>query len=103
VWSRSDLNKGIKYTNYCFREDGTIARLRVVPASQPSQRNVGLEEHLVFGRDLVFLPDGRTISSSVGSRPFLQSERTIYTFLEPSVIYRSTRELPFINLLWGVE
>ena len=67
--------------DYCFRPDGTIARIRTVPEIGTRSDARGLHGELSFGVDWIYLPEGTTI----------------VTVTPPE--FRTIVELPFANLL----
>ena len=110
VWTRAGrvvevklaFNDGATQTgigDYCFRPDGTIARIRTVPEIGTRSDARGLHAELFFGVDRIYLPDGNTMRMVIDYDPRpLRSEQTTIVNVEPPE-FRAISELPFANLL----
>jgi hypothetical protein len=86
---------------YCFRENGTLARLTV--SSQPSVQSVasGLRAEITLCRNWFYLPDGNKVverTLEFDPRP-LKSEKTTYIYLTAPQ-FRTVFDLPFARLLY---
>ncbi len=105
LWSRDDSRRGIQHTDYCYRENGSLARVRVIPAAARQRQNL-LHSEIVIGRDILFREDGTEVRSNPPFDPdrldprVFQSEKTTYRRLGPSSVYRSVDQLPFVNLIF---
>lgn len=100
ISSEAAAQAGIEGTSYCFREDGTLARLAVLPPVRSSGK-AGLHTVVTVGRRATYLPDGRTFQFPAQSLDphVLKSERTTFRYMEPPAVYKSVDELPFIKLI----
>jgi hypothetical protein len=100
ISSETTAQAGIAGTTYCFREDGTLARVTVLPPVRSSGK-AGLHAEVTVGRSLTYLPDGRSLQFPVPSYypHVLKSERTTFRYVEPPAVYKTVDELPFIRLV----
>jgi len=111
-----------RFAEYCYRADGTIARIRSIPEVWKDCDKSYLRCHVTFAEEGLYLPTGRAIkgpsaaiqSSFLGGlahsdmtgrnsgdsdwRP-LKSEETSVSFAEFPIEYLSVRDLPFANQL----
>lgn len=103
IASEAAAQAGIEGTNYCFREDGTLARVTVLPPVRSSRR-AGLHTVVTVGRGATYMPNGqRSRMLPIWDMSFdphvLKSERTTFRYVEPPAVYKSVDELPFIRLI----
>lgn len=103
IWSEAAAKNGIEATQYCFREDGSLAQVRVLPSVR-STGKPGLRTEVTVGRSAMYSADGKKILTSEANFDphMLKSERTAFKYLDPPVIYKSADALPFINLIRNV-
>ena len=85
--------------DYCFRLDGTIARIRTVPQIGIRTDTRGLRGKLFFGADSIYLPEGNMMRTVIDydPRPLKSEQTTIVNVTPPE--FRTIAELPFADLL----
>jgi hypothetical protein len=111
-----------RFAEYCYRADGTLARIRSIPEVWKDCDKSHLRCHFTFAEEGLYLPSGRAIkgpseaiqssflaglansettgrnSGDFDLRP-LKSEETSVSFAEFPIEYLSVRALPFNQLL----
>jgi hypothetical protein len=120
-----DGNNGRRVAEYCYRPDGTLARIRSIPEVWKQCDPSHLRCSFTFAKEGLYLPNGRAVkgpsdaiqSSLVGLadsdttpansgvsdlRP-LKSEETSFSFAEFPVEYLKVQDLPFSHLLFTPE
>lgn len=100
ISSQAAALKGVRATSYCFRENGSLARIAVLPALRYSDK-AGLHSTVNVGRSVIYLPDGQTVvlPAPTDNPQVFKSERTTLRYLDPPAVYKSVSELPFVGLI----
>jgi hypothetical protein len=115
----NDGEKPQLYADYCYRQDGTLARLRSMPRVQRSCEQNRYQCSLVLRQERWYLPEepvlktfgylegvgyvnGATPALGAIDDESLQPERTVETFVPMNwPEYRRVTDLPFSDLLYA--
>ena len=91
----------INVADYCFRADGTLAKLEVWVKREQEYNRPGMYATVKVARSWFFGPDGNRIAEVRGWLPTpLKSERTDFIYVQPP-LFRNVAQLPFITLLYS--
>jgi hypothetical protein len=102
TYTTSPSGDWVHYSNYCFREDGTLAGIQaILNTSYASEDNYTTENNGVSVlRDYYFASDGRQLiaSTTVLNLKTRKPSKAAYQHQDVA-IYQNVNELPFINLV----
>jgi hypothetical protein len=111
VWTQANLIVAVKMwtpelttrfgpVSYCFRNDGTVARISVAPTPSHDRDLPSLRKTVAVGRQWFFDETGRRLAVAINQQDSapLKSETTEYVY--PAVhFFQRVRDLPFADVL----
>jgi hypothetical protein len=111
VWTQADHIVAVQYwtpalgmrfepVSYCFRNDGTLARVSIVPRLSRDRAQASLLKTFAVGQQWFFDETGRRIAVEINQQDPapLKSETTEYVY--PDVrLFKRVRDLPFADVM----
>lgn len=92
---------GIHIADYCFREDGTLAKVGLSVRLEQQWNRPRMYAKVKVARTWFFAPDGRRIAEVQRSEPTpLEAEKTDFIYIQPP-LFRNVAQLPFVALLYS--
>jgi hypothetical protein len=91
-------DKTVNIADYCFREDGTTAKIAISAKRKNASSRLGIYAEVTVGREWFFGPGGIRIEIQGLEPGLLKAEKTGFVYIQPPQ-FRGVSQLPFIALL----